>query len=79
MKENINYTLVVPEEMTSATIKVIEPIGYLHHEATHTNFSVYSPISIFQKTMLRICFGLRYVGRDFMQGERRRLFNASKR
>ena len=37
-----------------------EPIGCLRHEATKTCFFVYKNINIFQRLMLRVCFGLRY-------------------
>lgn len=38
-----------------------KPVAYLVHEATRTNISVYKPINVFQRCMIRICFGLRYV------------------
>lgn len=37
-----------------------KPIGYLEHHATHTNIAVYHHINIFQRWMIRICFGLKY-------------------
>lgn len=79
MKQEQLYSLRGPEEPTSATIKVVDPIGYLRHEATHTSWSVYSPISACHKTMLRLCFGLRYVGptRKSSKWKRQLLFLAT--
>lgn len=37
------------------------PIAYLFHEAIHTSISVYKPINIFQRYMMKVCFGLKYV------------------
>lgn len=72
MKQEQLYSLRGPEEPTRATIKVVDPIGYLRHEATHTSLNVYSPISAFHKTMLRLCFGLRYVGPTRKSGKWKR-------
>ena len=72
MKQEQLYSLRGPEEPTRATIKVVDPIGYLHHEATHTSLTVYSPISAFHKMMLRLCFGLRYVGPTRKSGKWKR-------
>lgn len=43
------------------TYQFPRPIAYLIHEATNTNINVYKPINIFQRYMLRVCFGLKYV------------------
>ena len=72
MKQEQLYSLRGPEEPTIATIKVVDPIGYLRHEATRTSWSVYSPISACHKTMLRLCFGLRYVGPTRKSGKWKR-------
>ena len=72
MKQEQLYSLRGPEEPTRATIKVVDPIGYLYHEATHMSLNVYSPISAFHKTMLRLCFGLRYVGQTRKPGKWKR-------
>lgn len=71
-EEHIPYYHLCQTDITGK-IKVIEPIGYLRHEATHTSWSVYSPISACHKTMLRLCFGLRYVGPTRKSGKWKRL------
>lgn len=38
-----------------------KPIAYLVHEATKTSISVYKPINIFQRYMMKICFGFKYI------------------
>ena len=37
------------------------PVGYLIHEPTHSQISVYEKINWFQKFFIKICFGLKYV------------------
>ena len=37
------------------------PVGYLIHEPTHSQISVYEKINCFQKFFIKICFGLKYV------------------
>lgn len=41
-------------------IKIQAPVGYLIHEPTRTQISVYKPISWFKSFMLEWCFGLKY-------------------
>lgn len=61
-QENIPYYHLCQTDFKTGKIKVIKPIGTLHHDATRMSYHVYSPISAFHKMMLRLCFGLRYVG-----------------
>ena len=42
-------------------INIEKPVAYLRHEATHTEFAVYKKIGRFQRFMIRICFGLKYI------------------
>ena len=37
------------------------PVAYLRHEATKTQIYVYKKINRFQRFMIRICFGLKYI------------------
>lgn len=48
----------------SCRIVVPTPIGYLEHEPTKAQISVYSKIRWFKRLMLKWCFGLKYVKRD---------------
>lgn len=41
-------------------IKMQEPVGYLIHNPTRTQISVYKPISWFKAFMLEWCFDLKY-------------------
>ena len=50
-----------------------EPIGwiniekqhaFLKHEATKTQIAVYKKMNLFQRFMIRICFGLKYIKDD---------------
>lgn len=41
-------------------IKMQEPVGYLTHNPTRTQISVYKPISWFKAFMLEWCFDLKY-------------------
>lgn len=41
-------------------IKITTPVGYLQHEPTGTQITVYKPISWFKALMLKWCFGLKY-------------------
>lgn len=54
---------VIPKGTKISGIKMTpdKPVAYLVHEATRTNISVYKPINVFQRCMIRICFGFRYV------------------
>ena len=36
------------------------PIAYLIHEATNTQICVYKKINMFQRLMIRVCFGMKY-------------------
>ena len=45
----------------SCFIKPEKPVAYLQHEATKTQISVYKKINRFQRFMIRICFGLKYI------------------
>lgn len=36
------------------------PIGWIVHEPTKTQFSVYKPIGWFKRKMIEWCFGLKY-------------------
>ena len=42
------------------TIKQLEPIAYLRHEATHTNISVFKKIPKIQRFFIKWLFGLEY-------------------
>lgn len=44
----------------SCKIQIMQPIGHLEHEPTHTSIPVYKPISRFKAMMLRWCFELKY-------------------
>lgn len=46
--------------MKSAKISYPIPVGYLEHEATHSRLNVYRNINVFQRFMIRICFGLEF-------------------
>lgn len=37
------------------------PVAYLRHEPTKTQIAVYKKINRFQRFMIRICFGLKYI------------------
>lgn len=39
----------------------MKPIAYLRHEATKMDISVYKKINRFQRFMIQICFGLKYI------------------
>lgn len=45
----------------SCFVKIKKPVAYLQHEATKTQISVYKKINRFQRFMIRICFGLKYI------------------
>ena len=45
----------------SRFIKPEKPVAYLQHEATKTQIGVYKKINRFQRLMMRICFGLKYI------------------
>ena len=38
----------------------ISPVGFLRHEPTHVNISVYEKIGWFKRLMINWCFGLKY-------------------
>lgn len=42
-------------------INIEKPVAFLRHEPTHSQFSVYKKINRFQRFMIRICFGLKYI------------------
>ena len=42
-------------------IYVEKPVAYMLHEATKSQISVYKKINRFQRFMIRICFGFKYV------------------
>ena len=42
-------------------INIDKPVAYLRHEFTHSQFAVYKKINRFQRFMIRICFGLKYI------------------
>lgn len=42
-------------------INIEKPVTFLRHEPTHSQFSVYKKINRFQRFMIRICFGLKYI------------------
>lgn len=42
-------------------INIEKPVAYLRHEPTKTQIAVYRKINRFQRFMIRICFGLKYV------------------
>lgn len=42
-------------------IKIEKPVAYLQHEATKAQIAVYRKINRFQRFMIRICFGLKYI------------------
>lgn len=48
------------EEM-QGFINIEKPIGYLQHKPTKCQFAVYRKINRFQRFMIRICFGLKYI------------------
>ena len=42
----------------------IKPVAYLRHEETKSQISVYKKMNLFQRFMIRICFGLKYIKLD---------------
>lgn len=48
-------------EQQGYLIDIEEPVAYLRHEATRTQIGVYKKINRFQRFMIRICFGLKYI------------------
>lgn len=42
-------------------IRIEKPVAYLRHDPTHSQFGVYKKINRFQRFMIRICFGLKYI------------------
>ena len=42
-------------------IHVVKPVVFLRHEPTQIQFDVYKKINRFQRLMIRICFGLKYI------------------
>lgn len=61
--KELELSVVIPKGTKISGVKTTpdKPVAYLVHEATRTNISVYKPINVFQRCMIRICFGLRYV------------------
>lgn len=43
------------------SVGIDKPVAYLWHEATKSQISVYKKMNRFQRFMIRICFGLKYV------------------
>ncbi len=41
-------------------IKIPQPIAYLENKQTNSRISVYSKFNIFQRFMIKLCFGLEY-------------------
>lgn len=42
-------------------INIEKPVAYLQHVPTRTQISVYKKINRFQRFMIRICFGFKYI------------------
>ena len=43
------------------TINIKKPVAFLQNEALETRIAVYKKINLFQRFMMRICFGLKYM------------------
>ncbi len=43
------------------TINIKKPVAFLQNEALETRIAVYKNINLFQRFMMRICFGLKYM------------------
>lgn len=52
---------VTTKQYNQSKIEVPQEIGYLKHEQTKTSIAVFSKINWFQRLMIRLCFGLKYV------------------
>lgn len=52
-------------------VKPEKPIAYLRHEATRSNIAVYRKMGYFQRFMIQICFGLKYI--ELTEEERSKL------
>ena len=42
-------------------INIEKPVAFLKHEATKTQIAVYKKMNLFQRFMIRICFGFKYI------------------
>ena len=42
-------------------IEFTSPVAFLKHEATKTQIAVYKKMNLFQRFMIRICFGFKYI------------------
>lgn len=52
---------VTTKQYNQSKIEVPQEIGWLKHEQTKTSIAVFSKINWFQRLMIRLCFGLKYV------------------
>ena len=46
--------------METEVFKIEKPMGRLYNEKIKTSFQVWSKINLFQRFLLRICFGFKY-------------------
>ena len=45
-------------------INIEKPVAFLKHEATKTQIAVYKKMNLFQRFMIRICFGFKHIRYD---------------
>jgi hypothetical protein len=56
---NENKSFTIDCEYKNFTINKV-PVGFLRHEPTQVNISVYKKIGWFKRLMIDWCFGLKY-------------------